>query len=302
MIPVYPFLGIRKVCRDVKIPFPPQHQEGQPGIESVMIPRPIFDNPEHRGSGKLDGKTAVITGGDSGIGRATAVLFAKEGANPVLSYYNEHNDAEETKKEVESCGRPCVLVPGDLRREGAAQAVACKAAETFGGIDVLVNNHAMQFIQPRIEDITREQLYWTFETNVFSFFYMIQAALPHMKRGGSIINTASITAYAGNKELIDYSAAKGAIVSLTRSLSLSLEERGIRVNGVAPGPVWTPLIPSSYSAGQVETFGTGTPAVPMGRAGQPFEIATSYLFLASDDSSYFSGQVLHPNGGEIVNG
>ena len=265
-----------------------------------MQPRPISYNPYYTGSCKLKNKVAIITGGDSGIGRAVAYLFAIEGADIAISYLNEHKDANETKEFIENLGRKCLLIPGDLKDEEMSTTVVQKTIECFGKIDILVNNHAVQFVQNSILDISAEQLDLTFKTNVYPFFYMTKAALPYLKKGSSIINTTSITAYQGEPLLIDYSATKGAIATFTRSLSQSLIKDGIRVNGVAPGPIWTPLIPASFSAEQVETFGSGTSKVPMNRAGQPFEVATSYLFLASDDSSYMSGQVLHPNGGAIV--
>ncbi|WP_195940261.1 SDR family oxidoreductase [Romboutsia sp. 1001713B170131_170501_G6] len=300
MYPVYKSIGKREKCENVKVLFPPQHQECQPGLEYLMEPRPISDNPYYRGSCKLQGKVAIITGGDSGIGRAVAYAFAKEGADIAISYLCEHKDANETKAYVEGLGRKCILIPGDLRDEEMSKVVVEKTLECFGKIDILVNNHGVQFIQKSILDITAKQLDDTFKTNVYAFFYMTKAALPHLKKGASIINTTSITAYKGEPLLIDYSATKGAVLTFTRSLSQSLISKGIRVNGVAPGPIWTPLIPSSFSAEQVETFGSDTSKVPMNRAGQPFEVATSFVFLASDDSSYMSGQILHPNGGAIV--
>lgn len=278
--------------------FPPQHQNRQPGLEYIMCPRPVS---EREGSlQKLKGKTALITGGDSGIGRAVAYSFAREGADIAIVYYNEETDAEETAQRLKELGCDCLMMRGDLKDPDFAESCVKNTAKCFGGLDILVNNHAVQFIQRSILDITCEQLSLTFQNNVFSFFYMIQAALPYMKAGGTIINTTSVTAYQGNKDLIDYSASKGAIVALTRSLALSLADKGIRVNGVAPGPIWTPLIPASYSAEEVRTFGSGTSKVPMMRAGQPCEVSPCYVFLASEDSSYMTGQVLHPNGGTIV--
>lgn len=300
MYPEYDYIGNEKVCKNVDIAFPPQHQNIQPGFEYVMNPQPISFNPYYVPSGKLKGKVAIITGGDSGIGRSIAYLFAMEGADIVISYLNEHRDANETKSNIDRIGRKCILIPGDLRDSSNCKLVVDEAINNFGKIDILVNNCAVQYIKKSITDITDKQLEDTFRTNVFSYFYMARAVVPYLKPGSSIINTTSITAYKGNKDLIDYSSTKGAIVSLTRSLSSSLVDKGIRVNGVAPGPVWTPLIPASYSKEDVKTFGTYTSKVPMNRAGQPFEIAYSYLFLASDDSRYMSGQVLHPNGGEIV--
>lgn len=278
--------------------FPPQHQNRQPGFEYVMDPVPVSEcNKKHR---RLEDKTALITGGDSGIGRAVAYDFVKEGASVAIVYYDEEKDAAETADRIRQLGGSVLLMRGDLKDPDFAKHCVEKTMRSYGKLDILVNNHAVQFIQRSILDISHEQLEFTFRNNVFSFFYLIQYALPYMKKGGSIINTASVTAYQGNKDLIDYSSTKGAIVSLTRSLSLSLAQKGIRVNGVAPGPIWTPLIPSSYSAEEVTGFGRKTSHVPMDRAGQPFEVSPCYVFLASDDSSYMTGQVLHPNGGTIV--
>ncbi|MCM3160943.1 SDR family oxidoreductase [Metabacillus litoralis] len=278
---------------------PPQHQDVQPGHEDMMNPQPKFDDTSYTGSGKLNNKVAIITGGDSGIGRAVAVFFAKEGANVVISYLNEQKDAEETQKHVEAQGQKCLLVAGDIGDESVCQQIVSKTMDTFGQLDIVVNNAAEQHPQNSIEDITSEQLERTFKTNIFSFFYLTKAALPHLKKGSAIVNTSSVTAYAGNEQLLDYSATKGAITTFTRSLALSLAGKGIRVNGVAPGPIWTPLIPSTFPADQVATFGSN---VPMKRPGQPEELAPAYVFLASDDSSYMSGQMIHVNGGKIVNG
>lgn len=278
--------------------FPPQHQNRQPGLEYVMNPLPVSECGKKRR--RLEGKASLVTGGDSGIGRAVSYDFAREGAATAIVYYDEERDAKTTADRIGELGGRCILMRGDLKDPGFAKYCVEKTVECFGALDVLVNNHAVQFLQRSILDISREQLEFTFRNNVFSFFYLIQYALPYMKKGGSIINTTSVTAYEGNKDLIDYSATKGAIVSLTRSLSLSLVEKGIRVNGVAPGPIWTPLIPASYPAEEVATFGKETSHVPMDRAGQPCEVSPCYVFLASDDSSYMTGQVLHPNGGTIV--
>ncbi len=279
--------------------FPPQHQQRQPGLEIEMNPRPIYDNPQAQGSSKLQGKTAIITGGDSGIGRAVAVAFAKEGADVAIVFLDEHQDADETARAVKQYGRQCLTIAADIGVEENCKSVVQKVINTFGRMDVLVNNAAEQHPQNSLEYITAEQIEKTFRTNVFSFFYMTKAALPHMQSGSSIVNTTSITAYKGHEQLIDYSATKGAIVAFTRSLSQQLVGRGIRVNAVAPGPIWTPLIPSTFVAEQVAKFGSDT---PMKRAGQPIEVAHSYVFLASEDASYMSGQVLHVNGGTVVNG
>lgn len=278
---------------------PPQHQEQQPGIESKMSPAPQFEKPTYKAAGKLTGKVAMITGGDSGIGRAVAVTYAKEGADVAIVYLNEHKDAEETKRQVEQEGRKCVLIPGDIGDDQFAKKAVQQTVNELGKLDIVVNNAAEQHPQQKLEDITKEQLERTFRTNIFGMFFLTQAALPHLKKGSAIVNTTSITAYAGNKTLIDYSSTKGAITTFTRSLSLNLVEQGIRVNAVAPGPIWTPLIPSTFDAKTVSEFGG---AQPMKRPGQPEELAPAYVYLASDDSSYVSGQVIHINGGEIING
>ncbi|KYC97215.1 SDR family oxidoreductase [Heyndrickxia sporothermodurans] len=278
---------------------PKQHQNQQPGIESEMNPLPKSIDPSYKGSGKLQGKVAIITGGDSGIGKAIAIYFAKEGADVAICYLNENEDASATKELIEKENRKCLLIPGDVGEEKHCQSTVKQVIDHFGHIDILVNNAGEQHPQQTILNITSSQLLKTFQTNIFSYFYMVQASLPYLKKGSSIINTASVTAYKGHKTLIDYSATKGAIVSFTRSLALSLASKGIRVNGVAPGPIWTPLIPSTFTEDEVETFGSN---VPLSRPGQPYELAPTYVYLASEDSSYVSGQILHVNGGTIVNG
>lgn len=278
---------------------PPEHLSSQPGRQYQMQQQPETSNVSHTGSGKLQGRVALVTGGDSGIGRAVAVAFAREGADIFVSYLEEAKDAEETGRLVEAEGRRCQLMAGDVGDEVHCQALVEAVMAAYGRLDCLVNNAAEQHPQPSLADISAGQLERTFRTNIFSMFYLTKAALPHLRESGTVINTASVTAYKGSPQLLDYSSTKGAIVSFTRSLSLSLAERGIRVNAVAPGPIWTPLIPSTFPPQKVQHFGGDT---PMQRAGQPAEVAMSYVFLASDDSSYISGQTLHPNGGVIING
>ncbi|MFT8321894.1 MAG: SDR family oxidoreductase [Bacillus sp. (in: firmicutes)] len=297
MYPEYPYYGQKKETKNVPIAFPPQHQDRMPGFEYLMNPRPISENPNYKSGNKLKGKVAIITGGDSGIGRAVAYAYVKEGAKVVIVYLNEHKDAKETEQRIKQLGGECLLIAADLTVEENSSLVAQKAIQQFGKIDILVNNHAVQYVQKSILDITKEQLEHTFKTNIFSFFYLIKAVLPYLKEGSSIINTASITAYSGFKELLDYSSTKGAIVALTRSLSLSLVDKKIRVNAVSPGSFWTPLIPASFSEKKVMKFGTDSPAK---RAGQPFELAPAYVYLASDDSGYTTGEVIHVNGGQMV--
>lgn len=282
-----------------KKPLRKAQNQARPGLESRLDPHPVYNDPQKPGAYKLSGKVAVITGGDSGIGRAVAVLFAKEGADIAILYLNEHADARETKKQVEVYGRKCLLIPGDISKEPFCKKSIEKIRKEYGRIDILVNNAAMHYEHKDIRDITRAHLYKTFETNVFSMFFLTKEAIVHMPEGSSIINTTSVVAYRGSPALIDYASSKGAIVSFTRSLSAALAERKIRVNAVAPGPVWTPLIAASFKKQKVAMHGSD---VPMKRAGEPVEIAPCYLLLASDDGSYLTGQVLHPNGGEIVNG
>jgi NAD(P)-dependent dehydrogenase (short-subunit alcohol dehydrogenase family) len=278
--------------------FPPQHQDRQPGREAEMNPPPQYDNPSYKAAGKLAGKKAMITGGDSGIGRAVAMAYAKEGADVAIVHLCENSDAQDTVRAVEALGRMCRPIQADLRTEENAVNAVNQAVTQLGGLDILVNNAAVQYPQNSILDITKEQLTNTFESNFFSCFYVTKAALPHLSRGSAIVNTASITAFEGKPTLIDYSATKGAVVSFTRSMALSLVDLGVRVNAVAPGPVWTPLIVSSFSPQEVQTFGSTS---PMQRAAQPYELAPAYVFLACDDSSNISGQIFHVNGGTIIN-
>jgi len=278
---------------------PPQHQDRQPGLQSPMEPAPRAEMRDYRGAGKLLGRAALITGGDSGIGRAVAIGFAKEGADVAIVYLNEHDDAAVTRRLVEAEGGKCLSLSGDVGDEAFCRHAVEETVRAFGHLDIVVNNAAEQHPQESILNISADQLERTFRTNVFAMFFLTKAALPHLKAGATIINTASVTAYRGSPKLLDYSATKGAITAFTRSLSQGLAEHGIRVNAVAPGPIWTPLIPSTFSAEHVEKFGSGQ---PLGRVGQPDEVAPAFIFLASDDASYMSGQVLHPNGGEVVNG
>ncbi|WP_371373447.1 SDR family oxidoreductase [Sporomusa aerivorans] len=279
--------------------FPPQHQDKQPGSETAMNPRPVAIKEDYKPSGKLTNKTALISGGDSGIGRAVSLLYAQEGADIGIIYLNEHEDANMTKNDIEKLGRRCLLLPGDVGNEEFCKHAVRQVVNEFGQLNILVNNAAEQHVQTSLENITSAQLERTFRTNIFSCFYLAKAALAHLANGCVIINTTSITAYQGHELLMDYAASKGAIVSFTRSLSQALIGKGIRVNGVAPGPIWTPLIPASFNEQHVAQFGQDT---PMKRAGQPVEVAPAYLFLASQDSAYMTGQILHVNGGTIVNG
>lgn len=278
---------------------PPQQQDQQPGRQTEMNPRPIDDDPNYRGSGKLQGLVALITGGDSGIGRAVAITYAKEGADVAIVYLNEHEDARAAQAAVQKYGRRCILIPGDVGQEDFCRQSIERTVQELGRLDILVNNAAVQFPKKDITEISEEQLERTFRTNIFSMFFMVKAALPHLAQGSAIINTTSVTSYRGSGGLLDYSSTKGAITAFTRSLAENLADKGIRVNAVAPGPIWTPLIPATFGPGKVENFGSD---VPLKRAGQPFEVAPAYVFLASNiDSSYITGQVIHPNGGEIVN-
>jgi NAD(P)-dependent dehydrogenase (short-subunit alcohol dehydrogenase family) len=264
-----------------------------------MKPAPEYIKPGYRGADKLAGRVALITGGDSGIGRAVAVAFAREGADVAIAHVDkEGTDAADTARLVQEAGRRALLLAGDIGRPDTCRDFVARTVSEFGRLDILVNNAAEQHARESIAEITEAQLERTFRTNILAQFYLVKAALPHLKEGAVILNTTSVTAYAGNPQLIDYAATKGAIVAFTRSLALSLAEKKIRVNAVAPGPIWTPLIPATFPEDKVKSFGQDT---PLGRAGQPSEVAPCYVFLASDDASYMTGQVLHPNGGRVVN-
>lgn len=278
---------------------PAQEQDHQPGKEYLMQPLPESFMDNYLPAGKLKDKVVLVTGGDSGIGRAVAIGCAKEGADVAIIYLDEDRDAETTKDHVERAGRRCLMIKGDIGQKSFCTEAVEQTVKQLGGLNVLINNAAEQHEQTQLENISEDQLRRTFDTNLFSMFFLTQAALPHFKKGDSIINTTSIVAYRGHESLIDYGSTKGAILGFTRSLAANLADKGIRVNGVAPGPIWTPLIPASFDAEKVETFGQDA---PMGRAGQPDEVAPAFIFLASNDASYITGQVIHPNGGTIIGG
>jgi NAD(P)-dependent dehydrogenase (short-subunit alcohol dehydrogenase family) len=276
---------------------PPQHQDQKPGIQADMTPQPVIDDPAYKPSGKLKDNVAVITGGDSGIGAAVAVLFAKEGADVAIVYLNEHEDAQHVKGIVEGYGRQCQLIPADITQRSAGDFILSQVLETFGKVDILINNAGEHWEQDSLLELDLDLMEKTFQTNVFSMFYLTKAILPHLKEGSTIINTTSVTAFKGSGHLLDYSSTKGAVETFTYSLAQQLADKGIRVNGVAPGPIWTPLIVASFDPQDVAEFGKD---VLMKRAGQPCEVANCFLFLASSDSSYMTGQILHPNGGTVI--
>ena len=282
-------------CNKFKVEFPPQMQVNQPGFEYLMVPRPIFDNPNYKSSDKLKDKVAIITGGDSGLGRSIAIHYVREGAKVVIAYLNERQDAMDTKKYIESLGGSCLLLEGDVKCPSFCKEIVNKTLNAFGKIDILVNNAGVQFQKKKLEDISDEQFDYTMKTNIYSIFYLTKAAVPYMKEGSSIINVSSITTFYGEPELMDYVTSKGAIVGFTRALSSNLVKKKIRVNAVAPGFFWTPLQPACWEPCKIPVLAAD---VPMGRAGQPYEIAPLFVYLASSDSSFMTGQVLHINGGQ----
>ncbi len=293
-----------KYCRDLgikateyEIMAPEQSQKEQPGKEYLMNPLPVFDNPNYQGSGKLKEKVAIITGGDSGLGRAAAIAFVKEGAKVVIPYYNEHKDAEYTKKYIENLGGECILLSGDISDKNFCHEIVSKTLKTFGHIDVLVNNAGVQYQQDTLENISEEQFDRTMKVNVYGMFYLTKAVIPYLESGASIINLSSVTAFYGDPQLIDYVTTKGAIVGFTRALARNLALKNIRVNAIAPGFFWTPLQPACWVKEKIPSLGSNS---AMARGAMPYELASTFVFLASDDSSYMTGQVIHNNGGEVM--
>ena len=284
-------------CNKYKIEFPPQHQDVQPGMEYLMHPRPIFDNPNYKGSGKLKNKVAIITGGDSGLGRAAAIAFVKEGAKVVIPYYNEHKDAQETKRYIESLGGECLLLSGDITNKNFCKKIVQETLKKYGKIDILINKAAVQYQQDKLENITDEQFDRTMKVNVYGMFYLTKEVLPYLKSGASIINLSSVTAFYGDPQLIDYVTTKGAVVGYTRALARNLALKNIRVNAIAPGFFWTPLQPACWVKEKIPSLGADA---AMARGAMPYELAPTFVFLASDDSSYLTGQVIHNNGGQVM--
>ncbi|MBE6138461.1 MAG: SDR family oxidoreductase [Firmicutes bacterium] len=291
----YGDIGVKST--EYKILAPEQEQNVQPGMEYEMVPKPIFDNPEYKGSGKLKNKVAIITGGDSGLGRAAAIAFVKEGARVVIPYYNEHKDAEETKKYIEQLGGECLLLSGDISDKNFCKFIVEKTLERFNCIDILVNNAGVQYQQDSLECISDEQFDWTMKVNVYGMFYLTREVLPHLKSGASIINLSSVTTFYGEPQLIDYVTTKGAIVGFTRSLARNLALKNIRVNAIAPGFFWTPLQPACWVKEKIPSLGSDA---AMARGAMPYELAPTFVFLASSDSSYVTGQVIHNNGGQVM--
>lgn len=291
----YNDLGIKST--EYKIMAPEQAQNNQPGMEYLMTPKPIFDNPKYKGSDKLKGKVAIITGADSGLGRAAAIAFVKEGAKVVIPYYNEHRDAEDTKNYIEKLGGECLLISGNIADPNFSKEIVKQTLNKFGKIDILVNNAGVQYQQDTLENICNEQFDWTMKVNVYGMFYLTKEVLPHLKSGASIINLTSVTTFYGDPQLIDYVTTKGAIVGFTRALARNLALKGIRVNAIAPGFFWTPLQPACWVAEKIPSLGADA---AMARGAMPYELAPTFVFLASDDSSYLTGQVIHNNGGQIM--
>ncbi len=287
--------GVKSTVYDILAP--EQEQKEQPGKEYLMNPLPIFDNPNYKGSGKLKGKVAIITGGDSGLGRAAAIAFTKEGASLVIPYYNEHEDALYTKEYIEKLGGTCLLLSGDITKKSFSEEIITKTLETFGKIDILVNNAGVQYQQDTLDKISDEQFDWTMKVNVYGMFYLTKAILPYLKSGASIINLSSITTFYGEPQLIDYVTTKGAIVGFTRALARNLALKNIRVNAIAPGFFWTPLQPACWVKEKIPSLGSNA---AMARGAMPYELAPTFVFLASEDSSYVTGQVIHNNGGDVM--